>query len=247
MSYTNSFNDATRFYPELETIVEFLERFKVQCADLLKKADSDDTQKVSLLMKALPVSIITDLQRRIKPTRLSEATYEDICEKLTTQNSEKMSVVGVAVQFMNRKQGNEEPIETYAKVLSDLASECNFGNCCRDRLLRDAFISGLQSRAILSSLLQECETKKISSFDDCVERAQILDQMKFDAQNIRHDNEGGSNFLRLMIRKITLYITITTQCPKPTHRGVAKGSGVTQGASPSPHPPLGPNVDKKPR
>lgn len=75
----------TQFNPSAETILEFLERFKVQCGDLLAKAGEDGLKKAAVLIKALPVNVITDLQRRIKPVLLSEANFDDIEAKLTSQ------------------------------------------------------------------------------------------------------------------------------------------------------------------
>ena len=105
------------------------------------------------MIKSLPVPVITDLQRRIKPTKLSEATYALLEEKLTDQFSVKKSIVGAAVSFLNRKQQPEESIENYARTLNDLASHCRFSECCRDRMTRDTFIAGLRSPNILNGVL----------------------------------------------------------------------------------------------
>lgn len=175
-------NVCPQFNPELESIVEFLERFKVHCSDLLEAAGQDGKKKATILIKALPVSVITDLQRRIKPTLLSEAVYDTLTDKLKLQFQVKKSTVGAAVQFLNRKQSTTESIETYAKILNDLASACRYQDCCRDRLLRDAFISGLRSNAVITRLLQDCEDK---SFNDCVEKAKFLEQLAADAQDIK--------------------------------------------------------------
>ena len=151
-----------KFNPEQETCSEFLERFTVQNSDQLTKAGADDKKKAAVLIKALPIPVITDLQRRIKPTKLSDATYSELEGKLTAQFETKKSLVGASVQFLNRKQKSGETIENYARVLNDLASNCKYNDCCRDRLLRDAFISGLTSSHILGGLLQDCENDEKS-------------------------------------------------------------------------------------
>lgn len=170
------------FNPSLETVVEFLERFTVQSADLLQQAGEDSKKKASILVKSLPVNVITDVQRRLKPLKLSAATYEDIKVKLTAQYEVKKSVIGATVQFLNRKQLPDESIENYARALNDLCSNCDYKDCCRDRSLRDAFVSGLRSANILSVLLQDCENK---SFNECVEKAKLFATFSADAQDIR--------------------------------------------------------------
>ena len=71
------------FDPQSETISEFFQRFQVQADELLTKAGNDEKKKASVLVKALPVAVISDLQRRIKPTNLVDATYDDLKSKLT--------------------------------------------------------------------------------------------------------------------------------------------------------------------
>lgn len=64
----------TPFHHEIESITEFLERFKVQNSAVLQAEGTSEQQQASLLCRALPVNVITNVQRRIKPTNLSEAT-----------------------------------------------------------------------------------------------------------------------------------------------------------------------------
>ena len=116
------------FDSSVESVSEFLERFRVQCSDLLAKAGNNDRKKAAILIKSLPVPVITDLQRRIKPTVLSDATYDEIEEKLIAQYEVKKSTVGAAVKFLSRKQQHDESIEQYAKVLNNLAAECSYND-----------------------------------------------------------------------------------------------------------------------
>ena len=109
-----------KFDPESENISEFMERFKIQCAEVLEAAGEDDKKKAGLLIKNLPVSIITDLQRRIKPKKLSEIGYQEVQDKLTNQFENKKSVIGATVNFLNRKQRSDETIENFAKALNVL-------------------------------------------------------------------------------------------------------------------------------
>lgn len=175
-------NVCTSFDPRQESILEFIQRFKVQCSEQLTVAADNGLKKAAILVKALPLNVITDLQRRISPVLLSEATYTILEEKLLTQYEVKKSVIGATVQFVNRKQLPTETIENYAKVINNLASSCKYSDCCRDRMLRDHFVSGLHSGKILSGLLQDCESK---TFNECVEKAKLLEQICADAQDIK--------------------------------------------------------------
>ena len=110
------------FDTSAETFEEFLQRFTVQASDQLTAAGNDGRKKATALIKALPVAIITDLQRRIKPQKLSEADYDTIVTKLTSQFEVKKSIIGASVKFINRKQAPGESIEIYAKSLNNLAA-----------------------------------------------------------------------------------------------------------------------------
>ena len=73
------------FDPQNETITEFIERFAVTNQDLLEKAGANELKKASILIKCLPVNVITKLQRKLQPTKLSGASYSVIVEKLSSQ------------------------------------------------------------------------------------------------------------------------------------------------------------------
>ena len=186
---TSNFSCPPPFNSDEETITEFLERLKVQQAEAFTKAGADGIKKARILIKSLPTSIVTDLQRRIKPALLSETSYTDLEAKLLAQFDVKKSAVGAAVKFLNRKQGADETIEHYAQVLNDLAASCNYADCCRDRLIRDAFVSGLRSTTVLTALLQKCESK---TFNECVEFAKLFEQLTSDARDIHSDIQSAT-------------------------------------------------------
>ena len=101
------------FNTNLETVEEFLERFRVQ------QHDRSD-RRATFLVNALPTNIITDIQGRLKPALLAEAMYEDIERQLIASYSVKKSVIGAAVQFVTRKQQSGETIETFVKFSANL-------------------------------------------------------------------------------------------------------------------------------
>ena len=140
------------FSIEIESVEEFLERFKLQNGDKLDKAGNDGFKKARILANSLPTSVVTDLQRRIKPKLLTYISFEELERQLTSSYSIKKSVTGAAINFVTRKQKQCENIECYSKVLNELASKCDYNDCCRDRMLRDIFVSGLRSSKLVQSV-----------------------------------------------------------------------------------------------
>ena len=169
------------FDQELESIQEFFQRFQCQMSDSLHKVRNDDIKRAHLLLKSLPVSVISELQRRLAPTALTEATYTDIEEHLLQQFSSSKSEVGASVQFLTYKKQPGQTIEDYSRKLNSLASQCNYPSACLDRLLRDAFVAELCSSSILSTLIQECDKL---TFRETLERAKLLQAFRQDVDKI---------------------------------------------------------------
>ena len=169
------------FHPDLESVEEFIQRFKMQNGSKLNATNATDADKAQLLANALPIPVMTDIQRRLQPTQLTAASYEDIEKTLISSYGIKKSIIGACVNFMSRKQKPNESIETYAKALNQLASQCAYKDCCRDRMIRDAFVSGLKSVKMISTLISECDDKK---FNEIVDRAKIIEQIKLDVEDI---------------------------------------------------------------
>ena len=165
-------NNNKVFQPQLETIEEFLQRFLVQNYETLSKIvkPEENAKKTMLLARALPVEVLTSIQRKLKPTLLTEAKFEDIEKHLKSLYSTKKSIVGAAVAFVTRKQLPQESIENHSKVLNELASQCEYKNCCLDRMLRVIFIAGLQSSKKMAAIIQDCDEK---SFEEVVCKAKV--------------------------------------------------------------------------
>ena len=181
-------NNSVQFDPEIETVSEFLERFEIQCGDQIKTETAggvQTTNKATVLLKALPVAIITDVQRGLKPKKLKDATYAEIETRLMQQFEVKKSIVAASVSFISRKQHAGESIEQYAQVLNNLAASCDYKECCRSRYLRDIFVAGLSSSHVISALLhQECDKM---GFKDVVEKAKMIEAFSSDVQNIKFE------------------------------------------------------------
>ncbi|XP_018017093.1 uncharacterized protein LOC108673737 [Hyalella azteca] len=181
------------FQPDVESVEEFIQRFRLQHSDKLAAADAKKGSSLSTmyLANALPVNILTDLQRRLKPRLLTDVKYEELEAQLISSYGVKKFVIGAAVAFLTRKQKPGESIESYAKVLNVLSSHVGYSNCCRDRLIRDVFVSGLQSTKLVASLLVECENK---TFQECVERAKIVEQVTKDVEELTPSVVNAANY-----------------------------------------------------
>ena len=179
------------FDPELESIQEFFQRFQCQMAEPLHKVRNYDLKRANILVQLfLPVNIVSKLQRRLSPTLLGDATYDEISNHLHQQFSTSKSTVGASVQFLTYKQQSGQSIEDYSRKLNSLASQCN----C---LLRDAFVAGLLSPSILETLIQECDQL---TFRQTLERAKLLETFRKDVGKISSSRHHRVHAHVLMLR-----------------------------------------------
>ena len=188
--------DSKSFKPEVESVEEFLDRLKVQNPNLLVDGTTDSAKR-TILINSLPVNVINDIQQRLKPVKLSEATFPVIETNLLNSYTVKKSYIGATLNFVTRKQKPFESIEQYSKQLNNLASQCNYADCCRDRQIRDIFLSGLKSTKLLASLIPDCEDK---TFVQCVTKAKNLEQVMIDVDDI-HPEQKVHDSYRVEVNK----------------------------------------------
>ena len=147
------------FHPDLETVDEFITRFKLQNKAALAAAEAeggDASVPTILFVNSLPVKVLTDIQRSLKPATLADATFQQLQDQLIAAYGTTKTAVGSAVAFFSRKQRDNESIETYSKALSELAFQCtNYNDCCRNKMLRDVFIKGLRSSKLMRELISD--------------------------------------------------------------------------------------------
>lgn len=183
MAHYAHMNSCPPFDPECETVKEFFQRFRCQMSEVIHKCRNDEIKKASLLLKVLPVSIISEIQRRIAPDLLTAATFDVLEQHLMQQFSTSKSTIGASVEFLTCRQSNMS-LEEFARKLNSLAAECKYPPVCLDRLLRDTFVAGLSSSEILKSLIQVCDPL---SFRETVERAKLLQTFSQDVKVIHAD------------------------------------------------------------
>ena len=162
-----------------ETIEEFLQRFLVQMSDCFGR---NNKNKLSCLIKSLPVNLISSIQRRIAPKLLTDSDYDEVENILLQQFSIKQTYVASAVKFLHCKQKPDQSIEEFGNELNSLAAKCNYKQCCSDLLLKQVFIANLNSKYIMSTLLQKADDM---SFNETLQKAKLLQQIRVDTEVIQ--------------------------------------------------------------
>ena len=95
--------DSKSFQPDIETVEEFLERFKIQkypqISPLKDSEEADQKKKAAILANTLPVNVLTDIHRKLKPVTLSSATYQQIETQLIALYSTKNPLLELLWHF----------------------------------------------------------------------------------------------------------------------------------------------------
>ncbi|KAL4707300.1 hypothetical protein ACJJTC_019838 [Scirpophaga incertulas] len=89
-------------------------------------------------------------------------------------------------KFLNRKQYENENFEQYAVVLKNLAEPCEFGNLKED-LIKDIFVSGINSKNLQQKLLTTNNLNLQSALDIC-RTASVIAVRVEEMINIKEEN-----------------------------------------------------------
>ena len=81
-------------------LLQFLTRFSLQNSAELHRSRNDDSKQVIILMKALPVSVFTDVQRSLSPKSIADASFEEVKETLISLYYTQKSVLGSTIHFL---------------------------------------------------------------------------------------------------------------------------------------------------
>lgn len=166
------------FDAQAETIAQFFSRFEVQMSDALHKTRNHTIRQAAILLRALPVAMITDIQVKIAPVELKDATYDEIKSNLLESYTVKKSVIGAAVHFFTSKQEQGQTIEEYSKKIKSRASQCGFDQqISLNRILRDVFVAGSNSAPVLSTIMESADSM---TFEESVEKAKLIQQIRED-------------------------------------------------------------------
>ena len=93
-------------------------------------------------------------------------TYEEAVDILGRLYVKPCNVIFARHLLMMCKQQPEQSLDDYLQKLKQLAKDCNYravnADICRNEAIRDAFISGLQSTAIRSRLLENTSDESMT-------------------------------------------------------------------------------------
>ena len=173
------------FDKSAETVTEFIERFELQCSELLHKARNNDRRQVILIMKALPVAVFTDVQRSLSPKSVSDASFLEVKNILINLYSTKKSALGSSVQFFNCKQKPGQSVDEYAREIKYYSQQCGFeAQVSLSRIQRDVFLSGLSSKPVITSMLQTSENL---TFEEAITKAKLFTQIREDTSMLSNN------------------------------------------------------------
>ncbi|CAA9999561.1 unnamed protein product, partial [Nesidiocoris tenuis] len=176
-----------RYDETVETFSDYLDRlsafFKTQ--NVPKQSEAD------VFVSSLSAKHHTLLKSLIYPARCSEKSFDELKKTLQDHLSPAPLVIPSRHAFLNRKQQEGESVAQYLASLRKLATNCKYDASMLNTMLRDAFVSGLRSKAMLDRLFEEddVDLKRTMELASAIERAcegttEVLHQVTPPAQAV---------------------------------------------------------------
>lgn len=117
----------------------------------------EEDRRVAVLITAIGEEAYEILKGLCDPILPKDKPYTDLCRLLKDQFTKKVSVFKERVEFYEIKQFQNEQIKDFFVRLKNKAIECKFGIQLNE-VLKDRFVSGLESGPILDRLCEEEHT-----------------------------------------------------------------------------------------
>lgn len=114
-----------------------------------------DKLKVQCFVSLIGPKLFSLLKNLLYPSSYSDKTFEDLTKLLKAHINPPPLVIPARHAFLNRKQHDGESISNYITQLRKLISTCKYNEQTMKTMLRDVFVSGLRSKAILDRLFEE--------------------------------------------------------------------------------------------
>ncbi|KAI5651426.1 transcription initiation factor IIF, beta subunit domain-containing protein [Phthorimaea operculella] len=141
--------------------------------------EEPDERKVAILLncigaEALQVYYSFDVD-------MKTITYKDLLQKFEAYYLPKVNISVERHKLFNRRQGDDEELETYATDLKNISLQCEFGTIA-DSLLKDIFSWNLNEKN--SYIKEKLLLDKPTSFDDAVTKAKTMRDSKLHTREI---------------------------------------------------------------
>ncbi|KAI5638868.1 hypothetical protein NE865_08570 [Phthorimaea operculella] len=141
--------------------------------------EEPDERKVAILLncigaEALQVYYSFDVD-------MKTITYKALLQKFEAYYLPKVNISVERHKLFNRRQGDDEELETYATDLKNISLQCEFGTIA-DSLLKDIFSWNLNEKN--SYIKEKLLLDKPTSFDDAVTKAKTMRDSKLHTREI---------------------------------------------------------------
>ena len=190
------------FKPEVENITTYLERIEV----FLVANDIANEKKSAVLLSCIGSKTYGVMKNLCAPDLPASKDFATLCTTLKSHYDPKPSFLAQRCTFKKRRQLPTESVTEFIAELRRLALHCQFGTNLDDSL-RDQFIHGLKSEAILKRLLSE-ETLTLKR---AVELATIAEAAARDAKSFGNNSEHSS------IKNLSSDLVSCKHCGRSNH------------------------------
>ncbi|XP_073837406.1 uncharacterized protein [Musca autumnalis] len=191
----NIITNYDQFEPTKESFKTYKERLELHLQ--LKGVFDDKITSAKLLLQYIGSSIYSTLATLAAPRNISDLSYDDIIQLLSTHFCPKKNVLVEQHRFLCEVQNENQNISEFVAVLQQRSNSCKFECECKKSVaeifLRSQFIRGLRDTHIREQLLQTPN----ASFKEIVDKATTMEAAKLDSQAISHNTPSSTEINQL--------------------------------------------------
>lgn len=155
-----------------------------------------EDKKVLCFVSLMGPKLFQLLKNLLYPQNFENKTFEELKQILKEHLNPRPLIIPARHALLNRKQKEGETIAQYLAELRKLAAPCKYPDTMLNIVLRDIFVSGLHSRAILDRLFEEDDI----TLEKTVDIAAAIEKATCGANEIL--NQTGNNQIHKVDRQI---------------------------------------------
>lgn len=173
-------------YEENEDFENFVQKFEA----ITDVYNMSPQRKIAEFVSALPNSTFQLLKNLLHPLKFNseEVNFQKIVEVLEAHLKPKPLVIPSRHELLHRKQQEGESLSQFMAALRQLVIPCKYGEAIMKEMLRDVFVAGIRSRAILDRIFEEDD----ADLDKIFKIALAVEKAEESTQQILHSKHKSS-------------------------------------------------------
>lgn len=156
----------------------------------------DDDLKVKMMLIHMGEKSAFELMKAIRPKKFNHFTFEELMKEARKVFIPEKDEIMATFNLLRRRQKTNETYRQYANTLRKMATDCNYKECCKEKILRDLFITGITASEEAISEILYARPKDLSEALKLMEIYEAAANVKHMKITEKNSDDGGENVTR---------------------------------------------------